>query len=221
MRRVLVVVSAGLLLAACSSSGGNPGGSPPAPVTGSTASGGSKASSPAAPPRNLKPQLLTVADLPSGWAVDNSSDSGGGTAPPCLRNVKAKLHTSDKAGADFVKGTDIPDFEEQLGYFGTSAALSGYTTITDILNRCKDFSFTTGGQKYTGSIGQLSFPKRGQHSTAWQIVLSVQGVSLGIDVLLVHKGSELALLLYGDLGTPDLSEFTSLVDKALAKVPAS
>jgi hypothetical protein len=213
MRWLAVGIGTVFLLAACSSSGGDPGSSPPASNPQTAAS---------VPVRNLKPQLLTVSDLPTGWAVDNSSDSGGGTAPPCVKNLKSKLDTTDHAEADFVKGTDVPVFNQQLGDYGTSAeALARYRTSTRILDGCRDFSFTSDGHKFTGSIGQLSFSKLGQNSDAWQIVLSAEGLTLGLDVVLVQKGTELALFLYGDFGTPDMSEFTQLVNKALARVPAT
>jgi hypothetical protein len=200
-------------VAACSSSSSAPGASSAASKPQSSAS---------VPARNLKPQLLTVAELPTGWAVDNSSDSSDSGAPPCLKDLKATFNTSDRAKVDFVKGTDLPQFEQSLGYFGTiAAALAKYQAGAAILNNCKDVSFTSDGHKFTGSIGALSFPKVGQQSSAWQLVISTQGVTVGLDAVLVQVGPELTMLIYGDLGGPDLDEATSLARKAVAKMPAT
>lgn len=199
------------LLAACSSSGSNPGSSSPPSNPQSSSS---------IPARNLKSQLLSVSDLPSGWAIDNSSDTSSNSIPPCVKNLKSKLNTSDKAQIGFVKGSDVPDFGQQIGYFGTAtAALAKYQSGTRILNACKDFSFSSDGHKYTGSIGQLSFPALRPRSTAWQITLSTEGVTVGIDVALVQKGSELSFLLYADVGSVDVSDFLPLARKAVAKMP--
>lgn len=215
-----LAVTATFVLAACS---GSTGGSGSAATTSS--GGSSAATAPAgttsAPAPNVKSQLLSVSDLPTGWAIDNSQDNGDTSTPPCLRSLKSKLQTTDKAEADFVKGTDFPALQQQLAYYGTTSTAAGkYTAATGILNNCKDVSFTTDGEKVHGTIGQLSFPKLGEDSTAWQLVLSQQGITVGIDAVLVHKASELALFLYGDLGTPDTSEFTDIINKALAKMPA-
>lgn len=196
-------IVAAVLLTACSSS---------SEIRGSSS----------APSRNLKSQLLTVSELPSGWAIDNSSDSGSASTPPCLTNLKSTLTTTDKAEISFVKGTSFPDFDQQLGYFGTAtSALAQYRAGSGILNNCKDVSFTSDGHQYTGSIGQLSFPTLGQRSTAWQLTISAEGFTFGVDAVLVQKGPELSFLLFFDLGSVEISEFLPLARKAVAKMPAS
>lgn len=121
-----------------------------------------------------------------------------------------------------MKGTDFPEFEQSLGYYGTSAAaVAKYQAGAAIFNNCKDVSFTSDGQKVTASIGALSFPAVGQQSSAWQLMISSQGVTAGVDIVLVQKGSELAMLIYGDIGSPDIDEATSLAHKAVAKMPAT
>jgi hypothetical protein len=164
-----------------------------------------------------------VTDLPAGWAVDNSSDSDdSGPEPPCLKHLKSGQKALDEAEADFVQGTDFPILQQQLAYVGTTAAaVRDYAIAVAALNRCRDFSFTSEGHKYTGTIGQLSFPKFGERSAAWRLALSAAGLTFGIDLLIVQKGPELNLLLYGDLGTPDTAAFASIAAKAVAKMPAS
>ena len=229
MRWVALTTAAMLLLASCSNSQGGSGStslSAPAGQGSPSAAGQSSATatgqSPSAAPRNLKPQLLAVSELPEGWAVDNSAAETGGSVPPCVMTLQAKMHTADRAEADFVKGTDVPQFQQSIGYYGSSAAaLSTFRAATNVLDNCTDFSFTSDGHKYTGSIGQLSFPQLGDDTEAWQLVLSSEGVTVGLNEVLVHKGSELTSLLYGDLGTPDLTEVEALAREAVAKMPAT
>jgi len=213
-----VLLTVSVALAGCSSAENGKGSVGPAagPSAGSTAAG-------TAPPRDLTSQLFTVSELPAGWAVDNSAaNSSTDTTPPCLASVKAKVEPALKADADFVKGTDFPALSQHIGDFGTSAAASStFAAMTSTLDRCTDVSFTSEGTKITGSIGQMSFAKLGDRSEAWQMVLSAQGQTVGIDLVLVQRNRELELLLYGELGSPDVGEFTALASKAVAKLPSS
>ncbi len=167
--------------------------------------------------------MLTVADLPTGWAIDNSADTNDNTTtPPCLASVKTKVEPPSKAEQDFVKGTDFPALSQHIGFFASpSTATSTFGDLSSILDACKDVSFSSDGTKITGSIGEMSFAKLGDQSEAWQMVLSAEGQTIGIDLALARKGPELELLLYGNYGTPDVGEFVSLATKAMSKVPAS
>lgn len=220
MTRVFVVVGAAVstlvVLAACGSSvvPGSPASS------GGSSSPSTVATTPSKPAPDLKAQLLTVAGMPSGWAVDNSSDDSGGGAPPCVKNLKSSTDAPAKAQADFVKGSDIPTFSQQIGYFGTPAtATEKFSIIKATLDACKDLSFTSDGHHFKGTIGAMSFPKLGDRSGAWSITESAEGVDVGIYVVFVQKGAEIEDLLYADLGTPDLDEYTTLVNAAVAKMP--
>ncbi|HEY7007755.1 MAG TPA: hypothetical protein VH395_02375 [Jatrophihabitantaceae bacterium] len=239
MRRAAIMITALLVLAGCSSSGSGQGttagptsgqsaaspstSSPSSPSTPNTPSQSAPTRSASAAHRNVKAQLLTVDDLPAGWAADNSSDSDdSGPEPPCLKTMKAAEKATEDAEADFVQGTDFPILQEQLGYFGSQAtALRDYAVAVATLNRCRDFSFTSEGHKFTGTIGRLSFPKLGQRSAAWRLRLTAEGLTFGIDLLIVQKGPELNLMLYGSPGTPDTAAFAAIAGKAVAKMPAS
>ena len=220
VRFAAVVVATALTLVGCSSAKSGKGS---VSARGGTSSGSTAAGSAAGgAPRDLKPQLFTVSELPTGWAVDNSANSSTDTTPPCLASVKTKVEPANKADQDFVKGTDFPALSQHIGDFGSSAAASGtFADLTSTLDGCKDVSFTSDGTKITGSIGQMSFARLGDRSEAWQMVLSAQGQTVGIDLVLVQRNRELELLLYGELGSPDVGEFTGLASKAVAKLPSS
>lgn len=220
---VAAVVASVALLAACGSSSNSPGASSPktsAQTSSSSSQSPSSSPTPSTPPRDLNPQLLTVADLPAGWSVSHSTSSGGGATPPCIKALKVRFHSSSKAEASFVKGTDVPILNEVIGYFGTAAATAAvFNAGVAALNACTTMSFKADGYTYSGSIGAMSFPHLGDQSSAWQLTLTSQGYTFGFDVVVARKGPELALVLYGDLGTPNLDDVTALVTKAVAKMP--
>jgi len=79
-------------------------------------------STPHQPVPDLKARLLTLADLPAGWSIDNSSSGDEPSTPPCLQRPDSKLHTNDKANASFVKGSSgLPAFAQAIGYLGDNA----------------------------------------------------------------------------------------------------
>jgi len=69
----------------------------------------------------------------------------------------------------------------------------------------------------------MSYPAVGDQSSAWQINLTgtESGISLtvGIDFIVFRKGDTLALIFYGDLGTPDIQTVEHLVQVAASKLP--
>jgi hypothetical protein len=150
---------------------------------------GKGSSTPHQPAPDLKAQLLTVADLPAGWSIDNSDISGDNAdTPPCMQRMDSGLRTNDKAHASFVKGSDLPWFAQGIGYFGDEGtARSNFSTGAEIYNGCTDFSFTSDGQKITGSMEAMSFPKFGDQSQAWHQTLIAQGTTVGADIVLMQK----------------------------------
>jgi hypothetical protein len=178
-------------------------------------------STPHQPVPDLKAQLLTLADLPAGWSIDNSSSGDDPSTPPCLQRPDTKLHTTDKANASFVKGSSgLPAFAQAIGYFGDKAAASGeFSADAVIFNGCKDVSFTSDGQKITGSIRPMSFPTFGDQSQAWGGTFTAPGGTFGFDIFLMQKGAELESLVYGDLGPPDVKGLQTLAKSAADKMP--
>lgn len=167
---------------------------------------------------DLRSQLLSVSDLPTGWSVDSSS-SDDSAAPACLRQVKAITHTAERAEAYFIKGTDLPTLGDSIGNYASAAvARQKFTSATAILNACRDISFDLNGTHITGSLGAMSFPKFGDQSAAWQMTLSAEGETAGGDAVLIQKGQEMTLLLLLDL-SPSTDDLQAFCTTAVAKLP--
>src|SRR3954447_8200458 len=214
-----------LLLAGCASvSSGTPiaGGSSPVSSGGSSAGAAPSGSLPThggAP--DLASQLLTIDDVPSGWSIDNSGDSGDSSEPPCLRNsqaAEAPIHTE----RSFAAPDSIPSADQGITYYETqNRAVSRYASGVALLDKCTDVSFTADdGSKITGTIGRLSFPTVGERSAAYTLVFEAQGITLGMYIVAIQKGAEVETVFYADLNTPSLAEFATLVNKAVAKMPS-
>ena len=214
-RGKLVAGLLGLALAAvgCGSSG---------PTSSPTTTSASSSKTTAAPSPNLTSQLLTISDMPPGWSVDNSPESSNSSTPECLKSV-TKSPAQSKASAKFKMGANgVPAFQEGLSYLPGGQAEKRLTEFNKVLSGCKDVSFTSDGQTYTGSVGAMSFPPQGDKSYAFQLNFSTSSsgldLTVGLDIVVAQKNSTDALFDIVDLGTPDLTTFTDLVTKGMAKV---
>jgi hypothetical protein len=64
----------------------------------------------------------------------------------------------------------------------------------------------------------MSFPEHGDQSAAFAASFTINGTTVGEDVLVVRKGTILVGISEGGFGSPDLLQFQSFVGKALARV---
>lgn len=178
---------------------------------------------PAAKAPDLQAQLLTLADMPTGWKVDNTPDSatsGGG----CLNAVTKLLKSgvASHAEADYAGGTnEIPSMSETMGWLGTNsqgAASTKFAAASAAMDQCKTFTIDNNGTMIKGTVGRMNAPGVGDQSGSWQVEASAEGFTLGLDFELFRKGDELATVVYDDLGTPDLTQFTAFCTQAAARM---
>jgi hypothetical protein len=223
MRRTIVFfVAASFTVVACSSSSKSSSTATSTPAT-TTAPAAPATAAPAStttiPNAVLQSQLLTLADMPAGWSVDNSASSGGGSIKGC--DTKVFGSHPNKAKAAFQAGANgIPSTDETIVGYTDDQAKADYTRVVNHFNACKTFTITTEGKNYSGTVGAMSLGQTyGNQSSAWQFSLDVQGFTLGVDAVLVLKGNENMGLNYDELGTPDLATVQGLVAKATAKMP--
>ncbi len=169
------------------------------------------------PPANaaLESMLLTVSDLPSGWA--GGGPSGGPSRPPsCLARYDGGKRTDPTVQASFADG-DFRMFDESLTQGGRSAPAK-YRKAVTALDHCSHVSFGSGKTTLRGRIEPMSLPHIGQASNAYQLSLSIEGFTLDADLTIFRQGTILGLTLYGDLGTPDVATVVQLDREAVAKV---
>lgn len=205
----LVAAAAGLVLAGCGSS---PAATKHATTTSTTS-----------PAPNVRSQLLTLSDLPAGWSVNKSANGGGSGPPGCLAHVDPlKMHPRAKAAISYQGSANgIPDLGEQIALLPNDAK-SALATINREIESCGHLSFTSSGVTLSGTIARMSFPPLADQSHAYQLVMSgsSQGVQVtaAFDIVVIRKGSELAVLLYGNLGNPSVTTVEHYARRAAAKL---
>ena len=160
----------------------------------------------------LNSEALSISNFPTGWSVNNSSDTGDQGCVSALRNPGNNV---TKVTARFSDG-NAPDVEEVL--MAGSGALHAYTKLSQTLSNCKSYTATNGGQTATVHVGAMSFPQVGQGSSAYALTLTVQGVNLGADLVLFRAGKTFGAIEYEDVGSPDFDQAQAYVSEAVNKV---
>jgi hypothetical protein len=158
--------------------------------------------------------LLDIGQMPTGWVVD----SAGGNGLGCLANIlepKGVKQTA-KASVEFDDNGSLPGVAEGLATF--SNAITGYKKIDSKLNACKRLSGTSGGQRFNGTVGQMSFPHYGNASAAFQASITIEGSIIAEDIVIVRKGTIVMGLDEGNLASVKVSQFQGFVKKAVAKI---
>lgn len=182
-----------------------------------TAPPGSAASWPP-PQEQLDAALLTITDMPTGWATvtdDDSDDSG----PPCDDAGLAKvleMDSDDLPDGQFTAAAD-EDFGPLLGNAVTvlppEAPDDVMTTWRDRVLACENES-----DGFDISFGELSFPTMGDESFAVRMNLTNDTATAHVDMLMVRTGDiVVALQTYDQFGdsTELLTEYAQpAVDRA-------
>jgi hypothetical protein len=199
-------VAVGLILAACSSGTSSSSGSHNPTATAATAI------------PSVKSLLLTEADVPAGWTVGApSSSTASDSAPDCLKGFESVGGSAGGVDANFQLGTNGPQFGETLRS-ALGNASDSVTTFTNALGACKNFSFTSGGQKFSGTIAPLTFPHVGNQSSAFTLTISGEGLNLPVQIVAAQTKNVFAVFVYSLFGSSSTSAFHQLVTDAMAKV---
>ena len=188
-----------------------------------SSTGSTRSSSPLT--ADLRPQLISLSDLPAGWSSATFPPAGMDTHLPasvslfprtmsagCLFSISAS-HTqqgvappSAKAEAFYDRGGNvIPSLDELLAYYPANGARAVSFFDTMLSGHCSTAEFTARGHTATGSIRRLSLPTLGDESTAWEIENPAPGMDLRQVVVCLRKGDTVAMVVYGTTGSEDVA----------------
>jgi hypothetical protein len=167
---------------------------------------------------NLKAQLLKVSDMPAGWIATTTNSSGGGLTCNGHSLPKGPINKGDKhAEVAFENGSSVPMFGEALE---VGNAAKAFRTVRSMFQGCHTLTDDGGSSGVAkGPISTMSFPTMGMKSVAWQSTLSVQGLNVGLDLVVSQVTPKTdALFVMMDLGSPDVDQLHGFITKAVAKI---
>ena len=162
---------------------------------------------------SLKSKLLTVSQLPSGWAVNNSAIPP--TTSSCYSNPLWKVPVLTRASVDFDQGGSLPALIEQAGTYRSGKA--AFEAITKRLNNCRRFKESSGSVTVKGSIGPLSFAKHGQESRAYLAQLTVKGEHFSQAFVVTREGNVVLAVALSDFPPLDLTSLAHFTTLATAR----
>jgi hypothetical protein len=204
MKRLIASSIVVLALAGCSAKSATP------------AKVGASVTTTTAPAPDLRPLLLAVSDLPTGWAVDNTPQSA---STSCYTNPLKQVAATAYANINFAQGGGLPELAQELGLYASGP--SAFATVTKTLNTCKTFTETSKGQVVNGVMGPMSSPTYGDQSAAYDATLTIQGVDVNQGFVMVRKGNYITLIALGDIGSLDAPTMQGFVNQAVTKIPSA
>lgn len=209
---------AGASVSATATTGGAPATSASAPVTGSGAP---------LTKAQTRAVLLTVKDMPSGWASTpfDDSESDDEYRPRRCDELsediggfeKVELHS---AGATFNQGGD----------FGANLSMevTTHSEVIDVdvlaaaqrelLDSCATMTSVWDGVPVDVALGEMSFPALGDASHAMRMTMSANGMSFTGDVVVVVEGHNALVFSTAGVVPVPSAEFEQFVRSGLANL---
>jgi hypothetical protein len=154
----------------------------------------------------LKPLVLTVKQMPTGWVISHSSSGSGCGQPKGVKVMQDVTVSFGETGQQLV---------EDLRTYSV-AVESAYMRLLKVFNRCTHERIVIGGKPITANIGQMSLPTFGNDSEAFDARVRHNGKLINIYETVIRSGNIIVTMT--ERGT-DLGQFEDFTKLALARLP--
>jgi hypothetical protein len=149
----------------------------------------------------LRPALLSAADMPSGWAEMADSESD----PFCDVHIGERLGVGELPSADVQLAEDEqfgPAIVETLGFVPQGRGPDVLPAWSEVLEECDGEEEVIAGERVRYDLGELSLPEIGEESSGARVtVRSVDDPSdaIVLDVALIRQGDLIIIIGAYDL----------------------
>jgi hypothetical protein len=174
--------------------------------------------------KRLKASLLTVSDLPTGYAalLEPSSDDSTAAVDACNEPVKPAPtgKPADNAQVMFLRADDTTIVYESLKAVGKKAARAVVADYADAPRRCPTITVDDGGSKVRMTQSALRIPRLGDASTGVQFVMDMPKPTPkmhGKMVVVAWRDLSVTLLVIS-MTKPDQQELEKVAATALGKL---
>jgi alpha/beta hydrolase fold len=133
----------------------------------------------------------------------------------CLSGLPTNPKGYTYVRAGFVEGIVIPSFGEVL--VTGPQAQQMWRSLDRALARCRTATITIAGAKARATIQPSPFPRVAGTTDAYTWAFTIEGVRIGLDLVLVQAGNYAGYVTYADLGTPAVATVQAFAAAAVAK----
>lgn len=223
MKRILATVTVLLLIAAC-------GGNKTPDRAGSSAPKGATSSYSTLSKDELKSVLLSIDDMPTGFAVDSDpsdddEDDFTSGDPGCKALIASSNDDKNKVAdkdVSFTQGDFGPFVSESVSIQKKGTALGGFVDARKGLDNCTTYVAGTGDDAAKFKVGAMSFPNLGDETLAYQLNGEASGFPFTGHIVAVRLGDNIVFLSGVGIGASALapSNFEKIARAAVKKVKA-
>jgi hypothetical protein len=154
----------------------------------------------------LKPLLLTVTQMPTGWTAGRFVPGNACGQPKGVKITQEAATTFGRTNQQLV---------EDLRTYSV-AVKTAYKRVLTPLNRCAHVKVALDGKKETASFGQMSLATFGNQSEAFDIRARHKGKTVNLYEVVIRSGNIVVTMTERGIGLAQFENFTKL---ALSKLP--
>ncbi|MGL5851856.1 MAG: hypothetical protein ACRCZD_13845 [Phycicoccus sp.] len=180
----------------------------------------------------VKAALLTVGDLPTGWAAaePEPEEEDESTIEPasCQRlfdqmdSAKLEVKAKHKAKASFEQGGMLGiQLEEEVSSFADDGQSGRVKELAEALTTCPKVTIVDGGERTPMTMAGLSFPNLGDQTLAFRATLTSDGVDVVADIVFVAVGRNVITFTAGGLQPMPGTDFEAIARAGVSKVAAA
>jgi hypothetical protein len=169
----------------------------------------------------LQTQTLTLSDLPQGWKATTSASSSGGATSSCGGRPFGASQRIAQTQVSFQDPSGLPELFEQISDYNSPSTV--FAKGVRDLNRCHNVSISQSGSPLKIHVAKLAY-RAGRLTAAYALSFVLKSATVGksedvgIDVVLVRVGNEIAEVGLADVPSPPVSQLRSFVAKAIADI---
>lgn len=185
-----------------------------------------------------KAALLTVADLPAGWASENSKKSTADDQstskiePVACQTIYDELaatydelaatsvgeEAKVKEKATFFQGSSFVILEMQVSSFETNNRGDQIKNLGERLTKCAKMTFTKKGVKTEMTLSPLSFPNLGDQSLAVRMNEKIEMMDTVADFVFVATGHNTVSFMAAGFEPMPVTELEKIARSAMTKL---
>ena len=179
--------------------------------------------------KQVKAALLTVGDMPTGWAAAESEpdEEDNSTVEPAscqklfdqMDSAKQDVKAKHKAKTSFEQGGLLGiQFEEEIASFADDGQGDKVQVVAQALTKCPELTIVNGSERTPMTMTGLSFPNLGDQTLAFRATAKAEGIDVVLDVVFVAVGHNIVSFTAAGLQPMSGTDLEKVARAGMSKV---